>query len=425
MADFRFDLEHFVRAYLDLHKEWGLFYEGDNRFWKEAVEAGSGKDANFQDFLQMYRKIKSKSVNDVLDVLSELRTNPNAGDVKNTIKFVVEQVFFPKNNGNSRGYDNTQYVQMFLNRLNQFKDKDLVYEALKSLKSVSDYKRPGTEQYGLPMSKQRMSVYKDIATMMANNHNATTDDVSEMIYFADTPDAAMKIINDVFAKTDEDLDIELNKDVPGTDAVGSILNKPRFVVRTVLDRRDLNPELSKQMGATYDSAPIKEFYKQLAQWEKIATEKYDFDKVIGSGDTQYVTNYENTLEEQNIGLVNTNERLSADNFRLTQSRDQYRENYEHEKELRARLLKKFEDERAAVSSLNEMLQSALAVIAAYENGERDVDKAGVFNKAAAKVKMKEQVEKANADLRRAREREEKRKAALVARQLQEGQAISR
>ncbi len=421
MADFKFDLEHFVRAYLDLQKEWD--YEGDNRFWKEAVEAGSGKDASFQDFLQMHRKIKSKSVNDVLGVLSELRTNPNAGDVKNTIKFVVEQVFFLRNNGNSRGYDNTPYVQMFLNRLNQFKDKDLVYEALKSLKSISDYKRPGAEQYGLPMSKQRMSVYKDIATMLANNQNATIDDIFEMIYFADTPDAAMKIINDVFAKTDEDLDIELNKDVPGTDTVGSILNKPGFVVRTVLNRQDLNPELSKQMGAI-DSAPIKEFYKQLAQWEKIATEKYDFDKVIGSGDTQYVTNYENTLEEQNIGLVNTNERLSADNFRLTQSRDQYRENYEHEKELRARLLKKFEDERAAVYSLNEMLQSALAVIAAYENGERDVDKAGVFNKAAAKVKMKEQVEKANAELKRAREREEKRKAALVARQLKEGQAIS-
>ena len=423
MADFKFDLENFVRVYLDLQKEKGWDGNVEENYWADAVYTILDQGRGLDEFLQEHSKVNSQSVKDVLNFLSGVQKNQNVDDIKNTIKFVAEQVFCPKNNGNSRGYGNTPYVQMFLNRLNQFKDKDLVYEALKSLKSVSDYKRPGAEQYGLPMSKQRMSVYKDIATMLANNQNATIDDILEMIYFADTPDAAMKIINDVFAKTDEDLDIELNKDVPGTDTVGSILNKPRFVIRTVLDRQDLNPELSKQMGAI-DSAPIKEFYKQLAQWEKIATEKYDFDKVIGSGDTQYVTNYENTLEEQNIGLVNTNERLSADNFRLTQSRDQYRENYEHEKELRARLLKKFEDERAAVSSLNEMLQSALSVIAAYENGERDVDKAGVFNKAAAKVKMKEQVEKANADLKRAREREEKRKAALAARQLKEGQAIS-
>lgn len=423
MADFKFDLENFVRVYLDLQKEKGWDGNVEENYWAGAVDTILDQGRGLDEFLQEHTKVNSQSVKDVLNFLSGVQKNQNVDDIKNTIKFVAEQVFCPKNNGNSRGYGNTPYVQMFLNRLNQFKDKDLVYEALKSLKSVSDYKRPGAEQYGLPISKQRMSVYKDIATMLANNQNATIDDILEMIYFADTPDAAMKIINDVFAKTDDDLDIELNKDVPGTDTVGSILNKPRFVIRTVLDRQDLNPELSKQMGAI-DSAPIKEFYKLLAQWEKIATEKYDFDKVIGSGDTQYVTNYENTLEEQNIGLVNTNERLSADNFRLTQSRDQYRENYEHEKELRARLLKKFEDERAAVSSLNEMLQSALAVIAAYENGERDVDKAGVFNKAAAKVKMKERVEKANADLKRAREREEKRKAALAARQLKEGQAIS-
>lgn len=423
MADFKFDLENFVRVYLDLQKEKGWDGNVEENYWTGAVYTILDQGRGLDEFLQEHTKVNSQSVKDVLNFLSGVQKNQNVDDIKNTIKFVAEQVFCPKNNGNSRGYGNTPYVQMFLNRLNQFKDKDLVYDALKSLKSVSDYKRPGAEQYGLPISKQRMSVYKDIATMLANNQNATIDDILEMIYFADTPDAAMKIINDVFAKTDDDLDIELNKDVPGTDTVGSILNKPRFVVRTVLDRQDLNPELSKQMGAI-DSAPIKEFYKQLAQWEKIATEKYDFDKVIGSGDTQYVTNYENTLEEQNIGLVNTNEKLSVDNFKLTQSRDQYRENYEHEKELRARLLKKFEDERAAVSSLNEMLQSALAVIAAYENGERDVDKAGVFNKAAAKVKMKEQVEKANADLKRAREREEKRKAALAARQLKEGQAIS-
>lgn len=423
MVDFKFDLETFVRAYMDLYEESKMYVDGQRNYWAAATQILLSTEGSLEQFFQKYKKFNSKSVNNVLAFFDSVRGKPESEDVLNTIKFVTEQVFLPRADSYSNPYDNTSYLQMFLNRLNQFRDKDLVYDVLNLLKHNVDYKHPSAGKINMPIPKKRSLVYKDIATMLANNQNATTDDVAEMIYFAETPDAALKIINDVFAKTDEDLEIELNKDVPDTKKVGYILSKPGFVVRTVLDVRDLGPELSRQIDAK-DSAAIKEFYKQLHQWEAIAKDKYDFDKVIGSGDVQYVTNYENTLEQQNIDLINENEKLSADNFRLTQSRDQYQANYDHEKELRARLLKKFEDERAAVSSLNEMLQSALAVIAAYENGERDVDKAGVFNKAAAKVKMKEQVEKANAELKRAREREEKRKAALAARQLKEGQAIS-
>lgn len=422
MADFIFDLETFVRAYIDLRKEWHLYYEDYKGFWQEAVETGFNPDANFQEFLQVHRKIKSKSVEDVLGFMFELHKNPSAtDDVKNTVKFVAEQVFYPKNDGDSRGYDNTSYLQMFLNRLNKFKDKDLVYDALKILKSTSDYKRPCAEKYGLQIPKKRMSVYKDIATMLANNQNATTDDILEMIYFAETQDNALKIINDVFAKTDEDLDVELNKDVPNTDNVGVILSKPGSLIRTVLDGRDLSPELSK---AIKDKEVNKEFYKLLNQWQEIAKEKYDFDNVVGSGDAQYVTNYENTLEQQNIDLINANEKLLSDNFKLTQSRDQYRDNYEHEKELRARLLRKYDDERAAVASINSMLQSALEVIAAYEISEQEVGKAGVFKKGEVKVKMREAIENANANLKRAQEKEAKRKAALLARQREAGEAIS-
>ena len=162
----------------------------------------------------------------------------------------------------------------------------------------------------------------------------------------------------------------------------------------------------------------------LNQWQGIAKEKYDFDNVVGSGDAQYVTNYENTLEQQNIDLINANEKLLSDNFKLTQSRDQYRDNYEHEKELRARLLRKYDDERAAVASINSMLQSALEVIAAYEISEQEVGKAGVFKKGEVKVKMREAIENANVNLNRAQEKEAKRKATLLARQREAGEAIS-
>ena len=265
-------------------------------------------------------------------------------------------------------------------------------------------------------------MYKDIATMLANNENATLEDIAEMIYFVETPDEALKIINDVFARTDEILDKELSKDVPGTERVRDILAQPSSVVNKVLNLNQLNPSLQKILNVRDGSND--EFFNQLKQWSQMANNKYDFNKVIGSGDAQYVTNYENTLEQENIDLTNQNEELKKEKGALEQSRNQFRDNFDREKLLNKKMEQRYNDERAARISVEKMLQKALDVIAAYERGNQEIDKAGVFNKAAAKVKMKEEVENAKDELKRAEAEEKKRMAELVARQKAMGEAIS-
>ena len=145
---------------------------------------------------------------------------------------------------------------------------------------------------------------------------------------------------------------------------------------------------------------------------------------MGSGDRNYVSNYEDTMDKENIDLINRNTTLEQEKGALEKSRDQFRDNYDREKLLNKKMEQRYNDERAARLSVEKMLQNALKVIEAYERGNQEIDKAGVFNKAAAKLKMKEEVEKANDELKRAKAEDAKRKAALVARQTAMGEAIS-
>ncbi len=430
MPDFKFDLETFVRAYMDLKKEWQNGSRACYEFWDSVTRAMNNNDSNVSvnKVLGDYRDIKSGTVKNVLKYMDDVKGKPEARDVTNTIQFVAEQVFFPKQNRKSFDdnlyYDNTTYMQMFLNRMKSFKDKQLVYDVLKQFQSFSGYyQKPAEEVYNNSVKNPaKAGVYKDIATMLANNENATLEDIAEMIYFVETPDEALKIINDVFARTDEILDKELSKDVPGTERVRDILAQPSSVVNKVLNLNQLNPSLQKILNVRDGSND--EFFNQLKQWSQMANNKYDFNKVIGSGDAQYVTNYENTLEQENIDLTNQNEELKKEKGALEQSRNQFRDNFDREKLLNKKMEQRYNDERAARISVEKMLQKALDVIAAYERGNQEIDKAGVFNKAAAKVKMKEEVENAKDELKRAEAEEKKRMAELVARQKAMGEAIS-
>lgn len=430
MPDFKFDLETFVRAYMDLKKEWQNGSRACYEFWDSVTHAMNNKDSNVsvQKVLGDYRDIKSGTVKNVLKYMDDVKGKPEARDVTNTIQFVAEQVFFPKQDRKSFDdnlyYDNTTYMQMFLNRMKSFKDKQLVYDVLKQFQSFSGYyQKPAEEVYNNSVKNPaKAGVYKDIATMLANNENATLEDIAEMIYFVETPDEALKIINDVFARTDEILDKELSKDVPGTERVRDILAQPSSVVNKVLNLNQLNPSLQKILNVRDGSND--EFFNQLKQWSQMANNKYDFNKVIGSGDAQYVINYENTLEQENIDLTNQNEELKKEKGALEQSRNQFRDNFDREKLLNKKMEQRYNDERAARISVEKMLQKALDVIAAYERGNQEIDKAGVFNKAAAKVKMKEEVENAKDELKRAEAEEKRRMAELVARQREAGDAIS-
>jgi len=432
MAEVQINLETFLRAYMDYAKLWPAM--GENRykdFWMETVKYYlDGKDND--DTFGFSLDGAPKSVLDVIEEMKRARGSSRVAEIKDTVKFVVQDVYCPEYNGGNR-YDNVPQLQMFLKRLSEFNDKDLVYDALVKLKDTVGYKRANAS-WG-QFDQKRKIVCNNIVNMMASNSNATQIDIVELIYWAKTPDEALKVINDVFAKTDDDLDKEMKKDVPNSATVNNIISYPKQVIDIAFGGYDASPELNKYFEMfreqnirfvknPEDIKKYQEFVAKLSEFRKIVGNKYNFDKIVGSGDRNYVSNYEDTMDKENIDLINRNTKLEQEKGALEKSRDQFRDNYDREKLLNKKMEQRYNDERAARLSVEKMLQKALEVIAAYEKGNQEIDKAGVFNKGAAKVKMKEEVENAKDELKRAEAEEKRRVAELVARQREAGDAIS-
>ncbi|MBR6838553.1 MAG: hypothetical protein IKM94_03230 [Alphaproteobacteria bacterium] len=433
MAEVQINLETFLRAYMDYAKLWPAM--GENRykdFWMETVKYYlDGKDNDVAFGLSLDGA--PKSVLDVIEEMKRARGSSRVAEIKNTVRFVAEEVFYPVYDGGSVSYDNVPQLQMFLKRLSEFNDKGLVYDALVKLKNTVGYKRANAS-WG-QLEQKRKIVCNNIVNMMASNPNATQKDIVELIYWAKTPDEVLKVINDVFAKTDDDLDKEMKKDVPNSATVNDIIYYPKQVIDIAFGGYDASPELKEyfERFREQNNRVVKnpeevkkyhEFVAKLSEFRKIVGNKYNFDKIVGSGDRNYVSNYEDTMDKENIDLINRNTTLEQEKGALEKSRDQFRDNYDREKLLNKKMEQRYNDERAARLSVEKMLQNALKVIEAYERGNQEIDKAGVFNKAAAKLKMKEEVEKANDELKRAKAEDAKRKAALVARQTAMGEAIS-
>lgn len=432
MAEVQINLETFLRAYMDYAKLWPAM--GENRykdFWMETVKYYlDGKDND--DTFGFSLDGAPKSVLDVIEEMKKARGSSRVAEIKDTVKFVVQDVYCPEYNGGNR-YDNVPQLQIFLKRLSEFNDKDLVYDALSFLKNVVGYKRANAS-WG-QFDQKRKIVCNNIVNMMASNSNATQIDIVELIYWAKTPDEALKVINDVFAKTDDDLDKEMKKDVPNSATVNNIISYPKQVIDIAFGGYDASPELNKYFEMfreqnirfvknPEDIKKYQEFVAKLREFEKIVGNKYNFDKIVGSGDRNYVSNYEDTMDKENIDLINRNTTLEQEKGALEKSRDQFRDNYDREKLLNKKMEQRYNDERAARLSVEKMLKNALKVIEAYERGNQEIDKAGVFNKAAAKLKMKEEVENAKDELKRAEAEEKRRVAELVARQTAMGEAIS-
>lgn len=431
MAEGQFNLETFLRTYMDLKKTTVWDYSRHKLFWMEFVAYFlEGKD-NGEVFRYDLSDVP-ESVNKLIEVMQSPYGKSHVAEIKDTVKFVVQDVYCPEYNGGNR-YDNVPQLQMFLKRLSEFDDKDLVYDALVKLKDTVGYKRANAS-WGQFEQKHKI-VCNNIVNMMASNPNATQRDIVELIYWAKTPDEALKVINDVFAKTDEDLDKEMKKDVPNSATVNNIISYPKQVIDIAFGGYDASPELKEYFERfrehnirfiknQEDIKKYQEFVAKLSEFRKIVGNKYNFDKIVGSGDRNYVSNYEDTMDKENIDLINRNTTLEQEKGALEQSRNQFRDNFERAEGQKKKLEQKYNDERAARLSAEKMLQKALDVIAAYEKGEAEVDKAGVFNKGAAKVKMKKQVEDAQDELKRAEAEEKKRMAELVARQKANGEAIS-
>lgn len=401
-------LEKFLRAYIDIAKKMGVEYA--NVFWNKAVNNFVKKtEHDFYYDLNSY----SKSVRDVVDIIKSDKANKS--EILDVVSFITREVYVSEN------YQRTSYLKMFLNRIKDFKDTDLVYDALVELKGMVGYCRPKsmTDWH----IKEKQDVFENIVNMLASNPNATQHDINELIYWAKTPEQALKIINDVFAKTDDVLDAEMKKDVPNTSTVQEILWFPENVIRVASGNAGASEELCS-ISKRYDRAVVEDYKKSLQNFRQIANSKYDFDTVIGSGDMNYVSNYDDTVAARNVELEKSNEELSGENERLMQSNNSLRENADKNKSEIERLKQQLQQERDARIATENLLKTAEKVIEVIKQGEKTVDKAGIFNKATKRVEVKQKIQEVEEELARAKSAEAQRKAVLAKVQMKNNQPVS-
>ena len=112
MAEVQINLETFLRAYMDYAKLWPAM--GENRykdFWMETVKYYlDGKDND--DTFGLSLDGAPKSVLDVIEEMKRARGSSRVAEIKNTVRFVAEEVFYPVYDGGSVSYDNVPQLMM-------------------------------------------------------------------------------------------------------------------------------------------------------------------------------------------------------------------------------------------------------------------------------------------------------------------------
>ena len=410
MAEKYFNLETFLRAYIDLTKNpncKGWYMHDFRDFWNKVEQIflwENPKEWSKEEFLSRYSENLPQSVQNIIVMVQAARGNSEAQqDISNTMKFVAEQVYNPMYDssryGSSQYYDNTAYAQMFLNRLKKFQDPKLVYDAVSLLKQAVSYKRPCAYKNGHNNDDiKRKALYHDIAVMMASNEHAQLKDLTEMIYWAENAEQAEKIINDVFAKTDEMIDLEMKKDVPSSDAIKGVVWNPSDVVRIARgNNSDANPEYDVFLEGMYrkDKRASDAFYERLNQWARLAMDKYDFDKIMGSGDQAYVTTYGDTLEKRNIDLENENTKVKDENRRVVQANDALRRNADLDKAEIERLKEKIEKLQQELANEKNAKARAQDKVRKFSEAATAVEQAGAFKRGDALKVLKQVNESSN------------------------------
>ena len=354
MAENKFNLETFLGAYIDFQKGKTYYGEVYNEFWgymvhfyldnnsRMFIRDGSSSNYTEEEYFSRWSENKfSGSVKNVIDMIKAAKGTEYAEDMKETILLVLRM--------NSESYlknkESIPYIKMFVNRLKQLKNKDLQYKACERLRIFTDY-----------IDTFPMDIKKDMAVMQANNPNATLFDLSLLIKFCDTADQALKVVNDVFAKADEEIDKLMRKDVPNADELEKVL---AFAHNIVHDARQRSRESN-------------EFYKQCDALEVIANNKYNFDEIIGSGDSEYISTYDDGLaqqlvkaEQKQFEAEQETEGLKKENFNI-KSKNQDLVNSLDARDMKiAELQKQLQGERSAKDKAErdrKLLQAQLKVL---------------------------------------------------------------
>ena len=224
-------------------------------------------------------------------------------------------------------------VMLFINKVSKFADNKLVYDAISLLKDrvLSNYKWFHKDDYGVNIRK----IAQEVTKVLANNKNASLDDIYNMIYVAKTPEELGAIEKDIFGRADESLEQEMSKDVPNFDKIQNIIEKVHSATRFTE---------SAFGGYSNASDEFKEYiasHKGHGEWiyhfrgqSDVAKNKYDFDKIVGFGGAGYIEKYnESAMEKvaENEKLKSENQKLKEQNTQLTNvinKRDEIIEDYQ-------------------------------------------------------------------------------------------------
>lgn len=349
MADnTKLDLETFVRADYDLRADSNYYQNVYDEFWgmfiRYYLDAKSGLfidtysvSRNPQYFDEFVANWQDRPGFNRESVKSVIKTIENAKDKPDDARNIIEIIKFARKPFNNRaaenvGKEHSLYVLKFIDMLGKFKDQDLVYEVARELRGIYSYTKD-------------VNILKALSVMLANNKNATVEDVYEVFEMATTTTDAMVAINDVFGKTDEEITKILSKDVPDIAKLQRVVNYPKRVVG--------NAKIAKHNKYSdvpeYGDLPkeVQKFYNDLYQLGKQVEDKYDINKILEIGDNNYVAKYDESLM-QKVSSLEKQVEVSKQDVKRAQSENQ---SLAHELEMRdekiAELQKKLQDERSA------------------------------------------------------------------------------
>lgn len=325
----------------------------------------------------------------------------------------ISEMFRNITDGNS--YDNASRLRSIsdlLLALRKFKDQDLIYDVLRQ-----------TNYEHITNETEKRSKYKDLSKqyydMLGSNKNATADDICERMFYCKSVDEARDIVSGVFNKVEADITAELSRDFPDKSKIQDGARVAGRVVQILEDMaiRFGDTELQKSFGN--DREALKRFEQEVLEYKKQVEEKYNADRIYEENNPLVIKKFDENLSVRISEVQARNERLEKENTNLVQVNDQLREKNKAEKEAhkaeKDSLEQQLTDEKAARQAAEALLRKAKELIDAFDKSEETIGKAGMFNKGAVKVQMKQKIDDARNALWRAEEEELKRKRELAQR----------
>ncbi len=301
-------LENLVRAYTDLAQ---IDSCGDYtiRFWERVHMAfydpqNKGTPGAMMTDAREYLSEQShkgkipKSVEDVILLIGQMN-HQEQQDALDRLAF-VNGIYSGTNIGGNN-------IDVFVNRVSQFKDQAVAYRAIKFIHQST-------------INKCSVKTQKYITYLLANNKSATQKDVLNVLRYCDTIDEARQVVNALFAMADKEIAQELQREIPDVMKLNVATSGPKSATSVIHYR---NPSyLSMNLMEYLRRLPENE-HAEFEEYFNVANDKYDVNKILLSNDPKYIQKFDDSIvmqiadiRAQNAEFNKQNNELKRDNARL-------------------------------------------------------------------------------------------------------------